>query len=630
MERWYWIELIGFDCDAEDYGVEAFLSRNVSTTGVSLLFSHIDFIFYDEETLPPTACSYFAHEYNRERKRQNWSKTQLRGLIAELHRRGVQVFFSCFDMTSTINDPTWLCYGNEGTPRKIVYVIKPALMQTVVERIAAVLETYGFDGLQLADGLSSNRLSIENGDFSLEFCAASGIPIPEKLMKDGIEAYVARKKWILRNARYEWTEYLATAWERFYEHLFNAVRKPILFNNAWTRDPFEALYRYGLDYSRCQTQKAMAVMVEENSASRAIMSAEDEGGVEHMLDYRDKFHYEYALMQQEIRLATNGLKQVSLVPISDTQEQWDALRHCPTELARSIVKRYNNFVYRDGNFEVCCDAPWYCLSDGIPSEDWKWLAKQEGYRIPKPDFIDGFVSVYNRDALRRDVKQFCEKKGYYGFSLLCELAYGGLNFSASVCLDEAIEFDCAKCLLVTDLNCYTYEEKKILSSSKLPVLVIGEDVELPMSKSTEYRGKYISVAVYGDALDIKLPDLCALEKTIARKQTRFGEIWTEPLSHLRISPKFFRAVSVALNEGFNLDRCDDQRVKVNSFLCNGERYILLSSDYHTYCNPTVITDHGFIEAEAIMKECGYKVKSKVNQFSLRIPPRSLEIVRLKN
>ena len=131
-------------------------------------------------------------------------------------------------------------------------------------------------------------------------------------------------------------------------------------------------------------------------------------------------------------------------------------------------------------------------------------------------------------------------------------------------------------------------------------------------------------------LDIKLPDLCTLEKTIARKQTRFGEIWTEPLSHLRISPKFFRAVSVALNEGFNLDRCDDQRVKVNSFLCNGERYILLSSDYHTYCNPTVITDHGFIEAEAIMKECGYKVKSKENEFSLRIPPRSLEIVRLKN
>lgn len=210
------------------------------------------------------------------------------------------------------------------------------------------------------------------------------------------------------------------------------------------------------------------------------------------------------------------------------------------------------------------------------------------------------------------------------------MAYGGLNFSASVCLNEVAGFDRAKGLLVTDLNCYTDEEKSILSSSKLPIVAIGENVELPMSKSAEYRGKYLSVAVYGDAPDIKLPDLCGLEKTIARKPVRFGEIWTEPLSHLRVSPKFFRTVSMALNEGFNLDRCDDPRVKVNSFLSDGDRFVLLSSDYHTYCNPTVITSHGFIEAEAIMKESGYKVKSKENQFSLRIPPRSAEIVRLKN
>ena len=58
MERWYWIELIGFDNEASDFGVDAFLSRNVTTTGVSLLFSHIDFLFAsDGEFLPVTACS---------------------------------------------------------------------------------------------------------------------------------------------------------------------------------------------------------------------------------------------------------------------------------------------------------------------------------------------------------------------------------------------------------------------------------------------------------------------------------------------------------------------------------------------------------------------------------------------
>lgn len=629
MERFYWIELIGFDCDAEDYGVGAFLSRNIATTGVSLLFSHIDFIFHKEEVLPPTACSYYAHEYNRERRRQQWTKTKLRGLIQELHRNGVRVFFSCFDMTSEISDPAWLSYDQSGEPQPLVYVIKPDARKAVIDGIAAVLEDYGFDGLQLADGLSSNRLSIENGDFSLALCAASGLSIPGRMMKEGREAYAARRRWILKNARYEWIRYLACEWEKFYSQLFETVSKPIIFNSTWTRDPFEALYRYGLDYSRCQNEKAMAIMVEENSASRAILSREDEGGVEHALDDRARFTYEYALMQQGIRLETGGLKQISLMPLGDTQEQWDALHHCPTELSRSIVKRYNNFVYRDGKFEVCCDAPWYCLSDGIPAEDWKWLAKQEGYRIPTPNFIDGFVAVYNSCALRRDVKQFCENKGYYGFSLLCELACGGLNLSASIGLQDAVSFDRAKGLLVTNLNCYSDEEKRMLSSSRLPIVALGSDVELPMPKNAEYHGKYISVAVYGSKTQPDLSGLSTFEKKLAGRRTEFGELWTEPLSHLRISPKFFRAVSVLLNEHFALDRCDDPRIKVNSFLSCGERYVLLSSDYHTYAIPWVRTAEGFAQAQAMMKDYGYKVKAEENKFAVRIPPRSAEIIRLE-
>ena len=81
MERRYRIELIGFDNELPDFGVEDFLSRNVSTTGVSILFSHIDLLFQAEnEPLPPTACSYGGHEYNRERRRQAWTGAQPRGI----------------------------------------------------------------------------------------------------------------------------------------------------------------------------------------------------------------------------------------------------------------------------------------------------------------------------------------------------------------------------------------------------------------------------------------------------------------------------------------------------------------------------------------------------------------------
>ena len=405
MERFYWIELIGFDNESPDYGVGEFLSRCVSITGVSILFSHIDFIFDDNgDLLSPKACSYFGHEYNKERRRQTWTKAELRGLIAELHLRGVKVFFSSFDMTENIKDTSRLCFNSLGKPEKLLYVIKPTgngmtVGDEVIDRLSKTLDLYGFDGLQLADGLSCARLSIENGDFSLPLCKGAPFAIPDRLMKEGEEVYKKRRSFILKSKRYEWTLYLAGLWAEFYEKLYSKIKKPIMFNNAWTRDSFEALYRYGIDYARIQPDKAYAVMIEENSATRAITNARDEGGVEFSLEHRKSFHYEYALMQQNIRLYTEGLRQISLTPITDTMEQWDALRHCPTELSRAIVRRFNNFVFRNGGFEVCCDAPHYCLSDGVPASDWKWLDLQESYRIPSPDFIDGFVAVFNKDCL---------------------------------------------------------------------------------------------------------------------------------------------------------------------------------------------------------------------------------------
>ena len=488
MDRWYWVELIGFDNTAPDYGVAAYLSRNQSTTGVSLLFAHIDFLFAEGELLAPTACSYGGHEYNRERRRQAWTKTQLKGLVRELQSHDVKVFFSCFDMTDTVTDPAWLCYGRKGKPQRLVYVVKRlengTVGDVVIERLRAVLEEYGFDGLQLGDGLSSNRLSIENGDFSVPFCRQSGVSIPKKLMGEDTESYAARRAWILKNRRVEWTRFLADAWADFYKKLYDGVKKAVMLNSTWTRGPFEALYRYGLDYGRCLSANTLAVMVEENSATRAITAAEDEGGVAFSLAHRDRFPYEYALMQQQIKLHTGGLSQISLLPISDTQEQWDALRHCPTELTRAIVRRYNNFVWMDGKFLPCCDAPHYCLADGIPAEDWAWLAKQESYRLPPVDFVDGFVGVYNPDALWRDVAQFCHKKHYFGAALQEELIFAGLNVGAQASLADVADFDRAKCLLVTDLNAYTDEQRAALAKSKLPILAVGEDVDLPIENST--------------------------------------------------------------------------------------------------------------------------------------------------
>lgn len=634
MERWYWIELIGFDNTQPDFGVEAFLSRNVTTTGVSLLFSHIDFLFEQgRELLPDTACSYCGHEYNRERRRQAWTAMQLRGLVDSLKKRGIKVFFSSFDMTKSITDPAWLCYRGNGTVGRVVSPIKRIgdryVGDEIIDRINQAFDFYGFDGLHLADGLSSNRYSIENGDFSLSFCADSGIEIPVELMSEGERSYAERRAWILKNARLRWTRYLCDLWAAFYDKVFEKIKKPILFNNAWARDGFEALYRYGIDYRRCHAEQAFAMMVEENSATRAITAACDEGNVKFPLSHRKRFPYEYALMQQDLRIATKGLKQISLSPISDTLEQWDALRHCPTELMRSIVRRYNNFVFRNGCFEVCSDAPLYCLADAIPVADWNWLAMVEGYRIPAPDRVCGFAAVNNPDAWDRELEAFCREKCYFGSALLNELVVNGLNLGVQLPLSEVDGFCAASCLVVTDLNAYTEEQKRQLAKAKLPICVIGEDVSLPLACSARYDGEYISVAMYhADGIEVDFQTLKPLDRVISAEGSAHGEIWTEPLSYRRVDECFFAELSRILNRIFSQDASEDREVKVTSFVCGTEKYILLSNDEYTYNVCTVHTASRITGAEALMKDRSYRVEINENSFTVRIPPRCIEIVRV--
>ena len=633
MERWYWIELIGFDNEAGDLGVGAFLSRCVSITGVSILFSHIDILFSKGEVLPDTACSYFAHEYNRERRRQSWTRTQLRALVDALHSHGVKVLFSSFDMTRGITDPAWLTYNAHGTPEKLINPIKHispdrTVGDEVIDRLAAVLEEFGFDGVQLADGLSSARLSIPNGDFSLPICERSGVDIPARLMQDGTDAYLARREWILENKRYEWTRYIADEWARYYEKVFERIDKPIIFNNAWTRDSFEALYRYGLDYRRCQIHRAYGVMIEENSATRGITAPEDEAGVIHTDDSRDGFTYEYALMQQNIRLMTEGLRQISLTPISDTMEQWDAIRHCPTELSRAIVRRYNNFVYRDGRLEVSCDAPLYCLSDGVPGSDWRWLAAQESYRIPTPDFIGGYAAICNTGSLYRELEHYCRSKSYCGSALQRELIRAGSSVSLQLALDEARGFDKASCLLVTDLASYTDAEKEKLTKTALPILAIGEDVELPIPASARYDGRYISVAIYNMDNAPSLDSLAAFDSTKRAEKIFHGEIWTEPLAYKRCDPSFFSELTRIMNEALELDASLTPCVKIASYRHGGEKYIILSNDAHTYTLATVDTREEIASATALMKDTGYRVRISGTRFTVRIPPRGVEIVKL--
>ena len=181
---------------------------------------------------------------------------------------------------------------------------------------------------------------------------------------------------------------------------------------------------------------------------------------------------------------------------------------------------------------------------------------------------------------------------------------------------------------MTNLNAYTAAQKALLATAKLPILAIGTDVELPLEKSTHYVGKFISVALYGTNADLPQEQLSTLERILRPGKLQNGEIWTEPLQHHRVAPAFWRSLCHHLNTAFSLDRCERSDVKITSYRCGAERYLLLSNDRHTYYLPTVITAASIQNADALMKGCGYRVRVENNTFCVRIPPRCAEIVKI--
>ena len=124
VEIHIWCALIGFDREAEDKGVGAFLARTdkIKPTAISLFLFHPDIVLQHEgmtaeRVLPPDNCSYYASARNDERERQAWTNYDLRRLVEELHKHDVEVYLAIMGLNLNnrfhrewITDPPELHY----------------------------------------------------------------------------------------------------------------------------------------------------------------------------------------------------------------------------------------------------------------------------------------------------------------------------------------------------------------------------------------------------------------------------------------------------------------------------------------------------------------------------------------
>ncbi|MBI2299492.1 MAG: hypothetical protein HYU66_11210 [Armatimonadetes bacterium] len=503
-DRWLWIELIGFEVNDPDRGVERFLANaGFVPDAVLLLLFTPDFVHLhdglgEERLLPPDHCSYSARPLGVERNRQEWTNHQLRELVAHLRGRGIAVYASFFNLFSSWIDgqpyqspwcaahpevhETDLAGHSLGCLNPLRHLSDGTLYEDwFVDRLAVTLTDYGFDGWQAADGYSSPRLPIHRADYSADMVAQFADWLGRKVPADRIWA----------EARADWIRFYAARWEQFFAkatRTLHAAGKKLVLNSTWTRDPYQALYRYGVDYRKLAATGIDGFVVETVSAGVSLGA---ESGVE------TNAFYDYQAMLLTMKAAVPELPLHCLNGVHDTNEQWDLLRHGPTLAEREILTLAHLFHRRGGRWEHCSAGPVACLSDSVLPHEWEWLNRRWdlgfGADVLRPR---GAMLLWSDAAFERQLEAYLADRRWTPHKWLYELLSVGAPVPCIARVEELGELDGA--LLVPCPELLPADElAAVLGYRGGPVVLIGALPDGLPAPDVLLRAGGIACALYG-------------------------------------------------------------------------------------------------------------------------------------
>lgn len=665
MEKWIWIELIGFDKDLPDFAIDDLFYRiGYVPDGVSILISSADFVNahgpgFENRELSPMCCSYEGHPCNEERKRQVWYGKDLIALIRALQSRKTQVFLSFFNMFTYRNDAgetvmepfcaahreLWEQRRN-GELQPTLHMLKhlsdgTPYSEFLSEKLVEVLTQYGFDGVQLADGISSARLTVQNGDYSddmvRQFCEDGG-DLPENVLH---AEYTVRADYIYKNLLEEWLQFLSRKWAAFYKTVLPLVKragKKVIFNSCWTREPFEAFYRYGLDYRKLDLKDADACMVEEVSACMSVYGNADQGGFRNSLEDRALWHYEFWAMQLLMKKVFPDLALYNLSSLKDTNEQWDVVRDSPTEYSKAVYRDAALAIWKGNQFIPTLSGAFYCLADGISCEVWKKIGDIWSSAEMQSGFEpQGFLSVSAQNGLDEELHMFLQTRFYPSHKILSELLRRGAPIAGVAEPEDALSYPGGLLLVYPEY----FSEKarnELLARKDVPVFVITT-VE---PKNEEYHciarhtngGLTTWFAGY-NLNKARGNDTFIVEKRTAEKkfeQEREGGIWTKKLNFEKYNGRFFTfAVKKMLAESGLpvITRENDLSVAYTVRTSDKKYRLYVDNRAYYYALPVVDCKQKISKVRSLTKYAGFTIPQNGTKIRLRIPSRGIEVAEFE-
>ena len=459
-----WCELIAFDAAAPDCGVAAYLEAcgRIPERLLLLLWSNdlvhsFDATVGDDEFLRDDCCSYGGHLYGGVRERQRWRRRDLKRLIVALRQRGILVYLSIFDQLMTAEwarrnqlvelPMQWtelhpeVCFiDRSGNSIPNVCPLKRLDDGSFYEdffaaRLVEVLEYFHFDGYHGADGYIHPRLEVYRGDFSDDMIdqfrkfrggklpAAMPEPIPE------------RAEYIWQFMKYEWICFLCERNRRFWMTVDTALQRRqlrLIVNSVWTRDPFEAVYRYGVDYRMLRDLKSLDGVVVESVSS--VLELEEWTGD----DMDALFKTTAAVIRLKAILPDIPLFFMNAV--QDLEEQYFTLRHAPARVESEVLLESFAFLFHGNAFRGIFDGFVCCLAGDLRRHEWEfmfecWDAAMSAGR--SADAGHGGVTVIWSDrALDRELESYCRKRHFSSHRLHCALLACGAPVNRIVRIEE--------------------------------------------------------------------------------------------------------------------------------------------------------------------------------------------------
>ncbi|KKR04406.1 MAG: hypothetical protein UT30_C0008G0028 [Candidatus Uhrbacteria bacterium GW2011_GWF2_39_13] len=662
-EAWIWTELLAFDNTQKDQGVSEYLIKTgFIPKGICLLVSSPDFVLLhdgikEEKILPPDICSRRGHERNEERERQEWTNYQIKSLVENLHKKGVEVYISMF--TSYMMDKfhgewmskhpevmqEWDFQGRSPCVNCLRRLKDGRYFEDIF--IAKVIEAsndYGFDGWHGPDGygpLSSGALPYTDcsDDMMGQFAAYYKKPLPDIVTCDSIiriptvRTLQDRMNWLWSNLRKEWIDFNVTRWETFWKKMVDALHKngkKALINSAWTRACFEAMYRYGIDYRRI-TNTGVDYMVVETVAEGLSLINES---------IKRNLHHDFLAMLMEIKAFAPDMKLLFLHGVKDVVEEFNLLSHAPTSLERDCYS-LANIYYQDKEKlpRRAVDGLLVCLGDGITSEEWEWLKTRWDLSFAAKSRKSGELTfVWSDNAFYELLDDYIRNGTWSSHLTAFHLMERGIQIQTGARI-ENVEFLKGPLLIPCSHLLPDSELKNILAYENGPLILIGNlEAEQIPSNSVFIKCGDMACAIINSSMkrqSVIIPYFSG--KFIEEKvPLSFKEdiSWCEVLELFWVSASEF--ISSAIEE-YNSEK------GLTSCTCISEnnKVTLMSSqiDEHKIHLAVKNTDRHYLKREISITKKPDKIKIQGkypatelacnnNKFSVRIPPHGIIILEI--